>query len=112
MVPLEMLACGMPVIDIAYGDNAVNYGGCEGVRLATPTPEGLAEAIADVMGDAALRRRMGNAAIRFGRALPSEFEVVDQLSALLGTYVAEAYSGEDGSVVPQRRPTKALGTDQ
>ena len=104
MVPLEMLACGMPVIDIAYGDNAVNYGGCEGVRLATPTAEGLAEAIAEVMGDEALRRRMGGAAIRFGRALPSEYEVVDRLSSLLTRYVASAPSVEGGPNEPRPSP--------
>ena len=61
LVPLEAMAAGVPVIvprDGHWGDTVAREGG--GIPYSPPRPRGLADAMADMMGDAAARDRMAD----------------------------------------------------
>lgn len=89
MIPFEMMACGMPVIDINYNNNHVNYGGTDTVCLASPTPEGLCDAIERLFADPALRDARSRSGLTFMETMPGRFEVFRQLENLLAGYVAQ-----------------------
>lgn len=90
MIPFEMMACGMPVIDINYNNNHVNYGGNDTVYLAAPTPEGLCDAIERLFVDPELRDARSRKGLEFMETMPGRFEVFRQLESLLADYVAQA----------------------
>lgn len=63
-IPFEMMACGLPVVDI-YGENTL-YDYCEeAVLLCEPSSAALATAILSIVGDEARGKAMGRAGIEF-----------------------------------------------
>lgn len=68
IVPLEAMACGVPVVVSAVGglvDTVVD--GLTGVHVLPRRPEVLARALADLLADEARRRRLGAAGARRSR---------------------------------------------
>jgi glycosyltransferase involved in cell wall biosynthesis len=80
LVPLEMMACGCPVVDLDNEINRASYP-AEAIRLAAPAPEAVAEAIVSLLQDAEARRRQRQAALAFVRTFPGEEEVGRQVEA-------------------------------
>jgi glycosyltransferase involved in cell wall biosynthesis len=65
LIPQEMLACGLPCVDLA-GVSAEGVFGADGpVALATPDPIALAEVIDRLLGDPAERERRSLAGLEF-----------------------------------------------
>ncbi len=62
IVPLEAMACGVPVVAAAVGglrDTVVDRG--TGLHVPPKDPDALAAALATLLGDAGLRRELGSA---------------------------------------------------
>ena len=69
IVPLEAMACGVPVVATAVGglvDTVVD--GVTGVHVPPRRPDRLAAVLRDLVADPALRRRLGTAGARRARA--------------------------------------------
>ena len=69
IVPLEAMACGVPVVASAVGglvDTVVD--GVTGVHVPARHPDRLAEVLQGLLADAGLRRRLGAAGARRARA--------------------------------------------
>lgn len=73
LVPYEMMACGLPVVDLDRRDNELNYGGRRDLALlADPRPKVMARQISSLLqnGDElAMRRKNG---IEFVASFPTE----------------------------------------
>jgi len=96
MVPFEMMACGLPVVDIDYDRKEINYGHARNAFLAAPNPEALAETIQRAMADEITRRSVSENGLGFIREMPQAVEVVERLEKLIFGYLGE---DQDGSVV-------------
>jgi glycosyltransferase involved in cell wall biosynthesis len=57
LVPTEMLACGLPVVDLAVPSMQATFGPLDALELAAPDPLALAAAIERLLDDPALRAR-------------------------------------------------------
>jgi O-antigen biosynthesis protein len=51
LIPQEMMACGLPCVDLAGGSTESEIGESGGVTTATATPVALADALASLLGD-------------------------------------------------------------
>jgi hypothetical protein len=89
MVPFEMMACGLPVVDIDYDRKELSYGDRGNAFLAAPTPEALADAIGRAMAAEPARRSVSENAFEFIRRMPEAFEAVEQLEQLIFGYLGD-----------------------
>lgn len=84
LVPYEMMACGLPVIDLDRPGNEVNYDGQRDIALlAHPDPVRMAREIADLVDNAeelAMRSRNG---LEFSATFPSEEEMARRVEKLI-----------------------------
>jgi glycosyltransferase involved in cell wall biosynthesis len=69
LVPTEMLACGLPVVDVASDAMVATFGAGGPIELAAPEPGALAGAIERLLDDLALRaeRSRAGTALALGR---------------------------------------------
>jgi glycosyltransferase involved in cell wall biosynthesis len=68
IVPLEMMACGLPVLDLHTDATAAEFP-LATISLARPTPEAIAMDLDRLLGDRALRERQGQRARDYVAAL-------------------------------------------
>lgn len=83
LVPYEMMACGLPVIDLDYNDNWMSYGDRETALLVDTLPEAIAEGIEKVLKNPELSARMkeqGNALVG---GFPNEEEMARRVEELI-----------------------------
>lgn len=84
LVPYEMMACGLPVIDIDRPGSEVNYGNRRDIALlADPDPAKMAQNIATLLddpADLALRSAHG---LEFAATFPTEEEMARRVEALI-----------------------------
>ena len=84
LVPYEMMACGLPVIDLGRPGNEVNYGDrFDLALLADPEPAAMARQIANMLDhpkEAEARSRKG---IAFAQSFPSEDEMAQRVEQLI-----------------------------
>jgi glycosyltransferase involved in cell wall biosynthesis len=57
LIPQEMMACGLPCVDLAGGSTEAELGRDSGVELAAPDPVALADALERLLTDEARWRR-------------------------------------------------------
>jgi len=79
IVPLEAMACGVPVIASAVGGHLDTVAGC-GVLVPPRRPQALARALREVLADSAGRRSMGQAGavkVRAGYGWPRVAELTE-----------------------------------
>lgn len=69
LVPTEMLACGLPVVDLASDSMRATFGEDGPIALAAPHPVAIADALEGLLGDAGARaeRARGGLALAAGR---------------------------------------------
>ncbi|MBN9049910.1 MAG: glycosyltransferase family 4 protein [Rhizobiales bacterium] len=79
MVPFEMMACGLPVIDLDVDGNAENYGGRDNVFLVGPDPDLIAKEIHAVLNDDGKRKRIAENARIYASRMDSEHEAINKL---------------------------------
>jgi O-antigen biosynthesis protein len=65
LIPQEMLACGLPCVDLASESMLASYGVAGPAVLAPPDPLGLCAAIEGLLGDAAMRDERAAAGLRW-----------------------------------------------
>lgn len=87
MVPFEMMACGLPVVDIDLNNKEVSYGGRHNAFLAEPTSEHLAETIARAMADEHLRTSVVMNAWNVIDSITETKEAIPRFERLLFDYL-------------------------
>ena len=84
LIPYEMMACGLPVVDLRRGENSVNYGGRDDIAmLADPMPERLAQDIVRLLEDVTQRNRRREAGLAFIDTFPSEEQMARRVEELI-----------------------------
>lgn len=76
LVPFEMMACGLPVVDLDVNGNEVSYGGRENCMLAAASPRDIADKIYAVLDNPALAQGLRERGIRYATEFPSEIDMV------------------------------------
>ncbi|MFL5240435.1 MAG: glycosyltransferase family 4 protein [Rhizomicrobium sp.] len=76
LVPFEMMACGLPVIDLDVNGNEVSYGGRENCMLAAASPRDIADKIYAVLDDPARAADLTSRGIAYAEEFPTEVEMV------------------------------------
>jgi glycosyltransferase involved in cell wall biosynthesis len=71
LMPLEMAACGCPVVDIDAENTRIAYPP-GAIVLAPLTPEGIAKEVLGLLQDEAYRQRQREAGLRYARSLSWE----------------------------------------
>ena len=82
LLPLELMACGCPVVSNAGPNVEWQLKHNENALLAPPTPEDLAAALIKVLTDAGLRRRLIDNGLRFAQATDWDRETAKVYTAL------------------------------
>jgi hypothetical protein len=106
----EMMACGLPIVDIDYNEKHISYGGYDTVRLARPEPQALADEIARLFHDQEARNLLASNAQRFAAQMPDEAIVGALLEQLLKSYLSPE-SEPTGEQVAQPVPTWRSGPE-
>ena len=84
LVPYEMMACGLPVVDLGRPGNEVNYAGRKDIALlADPDPKHMAAQIRDLLEDSAELFARSNNGIEFVQTFPSEEEMARRVEELI-----------------------------
>jgi glycosyltransferase involved in cell wall biosynthesis len=65
LIPQEMMACGLPSVDVLGGSGEVEFGRDGGVEFAAAEPLALADALEALLEDRALWARRSEAGLRF-----------------------------------------------
>ncbi len=94
IVPLEAMACGVPVVATAVGgmiDSVVD--GRTGIHVPPRDPDRLAEALDSLLAQPALRRRYGAAGVKRARRLYDWRRVAAQATEVYAAVVAETRRG-------------------
>ncbi|MEI6320864.1 MAG: glycosyltransferase [Pseudomonadota bacterium] len=90
LVPYEMMACGLPVVDLGRPGNEVNYDGRTDIALlADPKPTVMARQILALLDDVSDRERRSNAGIDFTDKFPSEEQMVQRVEHLIISRLAK-----------------------
>ena len=72
LVPYEMMACGLPVIDLDLPGAEASYDGREAVELVHPLPTTIADSILQLLSSPALQARRRAAGTRLALGMMSE----------------------------------------
>jgi O-antigen biosynthesis protein len=65
LIPQEMMACGLPCVDVRGGSSEAEFGSAGPVELAEPDPVALAGAVEKLLDDGELWRRRSEAGLAF-----------------------------------------------
>jgi O-antigen biosynthesis protein len=65
LIPQEMMACGLPCVDLRGGSSEAEFGSAGPVELAEPDPVALADAIETLLDNRALWQRRSEAGLEF-----------------------------------------------
>jgi len=86
IVPYEMMACGLVVVDLDWNDSITNYGNSDKYAiLVKPEPEKIASRIASILSDKnsnEIEIRQKNS-LEFVERLPSEIETVKKIEKII-----------------------------
>jgi 2-polyprenyl-3-methyl-5-hydroxy-6-metoxy-1,4-benzoquinol methylase/glycosyltransferase involved in cell wall biosynthesis len=84
LVPYEMMACGLPVVDLHRPGNEINYGGRTDIALlADPIPERMARQVAELLRDPVERARRSKAGVELVSTFPNEEQMARRVEELL-----------------------------
>lgn len=76
LVPFEMMACGLPVVDLDVNGNEVSYGGRDNCMLAAPTPRDIADKIYAILDSSTKAAELSQRGIEYAKEFPSEIDMV------------------------------------
>lgn len=84
LVPYEMMACGLPVVDLDRPGNEVNYDSRRDIALlADADPRRMAEAMAALVDDAGALRQRGANGLAYAATFPSEEDMARRVEGLI-----------------------------
>ena len=84
LVPYEMMACGLPVVDLGRGENEINYDDRHDIAfLADPAPVTMARQICELIGNAAELQSRAKRGIEFVSTFPSEEQMARRVEELI-----------------------------
>lgn len=84
LVPYEMMACGLPVIDLDRGDAAVNYDERRDLALlANPEPRMMAQQIVQLLDAPEERRARAQRGLEFVQTFPTEDAMAKRIEELI-----------------------------
>jgi glycosyltransferase involved in cell wall biosynthesis len=83
LVPYEMMACGLPVVDLDYEDNWTNYESRENIMLVDTLPEKIAEGIEKILKDKNLQERLSKNGLELVKSFPNEEETARRIESLI-----------------------------
>lgn len=90
LVPYEMMACGLPVLDLARPGNEMNYdNSLEIARLADPDPAIMAGELAELIATPAELAERSRRGVAFAATFPVEEDVGKRIEQLLLTRVKQ-----------------------
>ena len=98
-IPFEMMASGLPVIDIYRDNNLYDYPN-DGVLLSLPTPDAIASALISVLDNEELQHSMSSSGISFMNDYPIDkgfiyfLEYMNNLDTLSNSKTEAMYSSE------------------
>ena len=88
LVPFEMMASGLPVVDLQLGDSVSHYDSLDNITLADPpTPETVAFCIKRLVEDKNKRISQAQKALAFIDTLPTEME----MARLIESYIVDCF---------------------
>lgn len=106
LVPYEMMACGLPVIDLDYGDSWSNYGSRENAMLVDTFPEKIAEGIEKVVRDPHLREKLSKNGLEFVKKYPTEEETAKRIEQMILKVFNDGYLVEGSVVTTDQKTTQ------
>jgi glycosyltransferase involved in cell wall biosynthesis/SAM-dependent methyltransferase len=102
LVPYEMMACGLPVVDLQGELTELNYGGREDIALLVPPdPARIAVALSDLLADEAELRERSRRGKELAATFPTEAE--------MGARIASLIEARLGSNTRWSRPVESRG---
>lgn len=90
VMPLEMMACGCPVIELDNPINRFHFQPPDCVTLAPEDPQAIADALERLLTDDGMRQGQIEAGLAFARALPNHAQAALRIEALLRQGVLDA----------------------
>lgn len=91
MTPFEMMACGLPVVDLDFNNNHINYGGKKNAMLVDPFPENIAEGIIKLLKNEKLRNKISQNGYSYVSNFPDKNKVFDTLEEIIKKEVSNAH---------------------
>jgi glycosyltransferase involved in cell wall biosynthesis len=82
LVTFEMMACGLPLVDLDVFDARARHGGYPAV-LAEPSPEKIADAVTRLLASPGLRSDISRDSIAFTASMPNAQEALGRISTIL-----------------------------
>lgn len=84
LVPYEMMACGLPIVDLERPGNETNYGGRTDIAvLANPDPGAMAKRIRDLLADPEELSARSQRGLEFVQTFPSEEQMARRVEELI-----------------------------
>lgn len=96
LVPFEMMACGLPVVDLDVNGNEVSYGGRENCMLASANPRDIADKIYAILDDPERATELSHRGIEYAHEFPTELEMV----RLIEHYIVREYDRRASGLLP------------
>jgi glycosyltransferase involved in cell wall biosynthesis len=101
LIPQEMMACGLPCLDLAGGSSETVFGADGPVTLAPPDPVAIADALEALLDDEAHWRAKSEAGLAYV-ADASWDSAAEQVEAGLREALRRAVGGDRRAATPQR----------
>jgi glycosyltransferase involved in cell wall biosynthesis len=98
LVGYEMIACGLPLVDLRVPGYELNFKGEDFVYYAEPTPESIYRSIAHALTDDVERKRRIDAGMAFVSAMPDDSVIGQSLMTIVKRIVSQPAPLEHGGV--------------
>ncbi len=84
LVPIEMMSCGLPVIDADFNDNKLNYDGREDLAiLSNPDEDSILDKLLYYTDNLNLLENRSKKGLAFSSKYPSELKVAEKFKSVL-----------------------------
>ena len=84
LIPFEMLACGLPVVDVLLNTRNPDFDGCDAVVYSKPTEEDLCKSIYRLAMNSQGLADLSSKAINWSISRPSETKFAQDVLSRLG----------------------------
>lgn len=84
LIPFEMLACGLPLVDVLLARENPDFDGCESIVYSNPTVDELSETIFKLAIDQERLALLSEKAINWSKLRPSESQFASSVIGRLG----------------------------